>query len=156
MIRGGVDTPLGRLTLTATDEGALTAIDWAGDLPDAPALAPVADQIAAYFDGRLSRFDLALAPEGTPFQHRVWAALRDIPHGETRSYADIACAIGTPGGAQAVGQANNRNPIPIIIPCHRVVAANGGIGGFGGGLDAKRALLSLEGASFEAEQPRLL
>ncbi|MEM9796853.1 MAG: methylated-DNA--[protein]-cysteine S-methyltransferase [Pseudomonadota bacterium] len=155
--RAVMDSPLGPLHLTARD-GALVALDW--DTPEAPsdpeALPEMRAQLSAYFDRRLTRFDIALAPDGTTFQKAVWQALTDIPHGETRSYADIARAIGKPGGTQAVGQANGRNPIPIVIPCHRVVATGGGIGGFSGGLGRKRRLLALEGAVFEAEQPRLL
>ncbi|WP_298436136.1 methylated-DNA--[protein]-cysteine S-methyltransferase [uncultured Jannaschia sp.] len=157
--RTPLDTPLGQLHLVA-DSGALAAIHWPDAPPDLPldpdALPEVRAQLAAYFDGRLTRFDLALAPGGTPFQQEVWRALRDIPQGRTRSYGEIAAAIGRPKGAQAVGQANGANPIPIVIPCHRVVANDGGIGGFSGGLDIKRRLLAHEGAPFEAEQPRLL
>ncbi|UWQ18810.1 methylated-DNA--[protein]-cysteine S-methyltransferase [Jannaschia sp. M317] len=159
-LRTTLDTPLGPLGLAGLD-GELTHLCWPGaDLPDGrddPTTLPEARaQLTAYFDGRLTRFTLPLAPEGTPFQRTVWQALTDIPLGQTCTYADIARAIGKPGGTQAVGQANGRNPIPIIIPCHRVVAADGGIGGFSGGLNVKRALLQLEGASFEAEQPRLI
>ncbi|MFO6464622.1 methylated-DNA--[protein]-cysteine S-methyltransferase [Jannaschia sp. KMU-145] len=157
--RTPLDTPLGQLHLVA-DGGALAAIHWSDAPPDLPldpdVLPEARGQIAAYFDGRLTRFDLALAPGGTPFQQEVWRALRHIPQGQTRSYGEIAAAIGRPKGAQAVGQANGANPIPIVIPCHRVVANDGGIGGFSGGLDIKRRLLAHEGAPFEPEQPRLL
>ena len=101
-------------------------------------------QLAAYFEGDLREFDLALRPPGTEFQQSVWQALRQIPYGETRSYADIAKAIGRPTATRAVGAANGANPIPIIVPCHRVVGANGSLTGFGGGVQTKRFLLDLE------------
>lgn len=104
----------------------------------------VADQLAAYFAGELTEFDLALDPSGTPFQLTVWAALRTIPYGQTRSYADIARQIGSPTASRAVGLANGRNPISIIVPCHRVIGANGSLTGYGGGIERKRALLDLE------------
>lgn len=94
--------------------------------------------------GRLRRFDLPLAPQGTPFQLRVWRALQDIPYGRTCSYAELAAAVGSPRACRAVGQANGRNPLMIVIPCHRVIAAGGGLGGYSGGLDIKRFLLRLE------------
>ena len=101
-------------------------------------------QLAAYFDGTLRDFDLPLRPPGTDFQKSVWQALRQIPYGETRSYADIAKAIGRPKATRAVGTANNANPLPVIVPCHRVIGANGSLTGFGGGLETKRFLLDLE------------
>jgi methylated-DNA-[protein]-cysteine S-methyltransferase len=101
-------------------------------------------QLDEYFAGRRTRFDLDLAPEGTPFQRRVWSALQEIPYGETRSYLDIARSIGSPKAVRAVGGANGRNPIAVVIPCHRVIAADGTLGGYGGGLDRKRLLLDLE------------
>ncbi|MBR3504806.1 MAG: methylated-DNA--[Clostridia bacterium] len=104
------------------------------------------EQLEAYFAGQLRDFDLPLEPRGTPFQRRVWAALQAIPYGETRSYKHIAAFIGCPGGTRAVGMANNRNPIAIVIPCHRVIGANGDLVGYGGGLEVKEALLKLEGA----------
>ena len=110
------------------------------------AFARAAAQIADYFAGARRGFDLPLAPAGTAFQLRVWAALRDIPQGRTASYADIARAIGQPKATRAVGGANGRNPIPLLIPCHRVVAADGSLGGFSGSLAVKRALLEREGA----------
>ena len=103
-------------------------------------------QIDDYFAGQLKRFDLALAPSGTEFQMQVLGALQKIPFGQMRSYKDIAEAIGRPNSMRAVGAANGRNPIPLIIPCHRVVGADGSLTGFGGGLDAKAFLLRLEGA----------
>jgi len=101
-------------------------------------------QVAEYLAGRRKSFDLPLHAEGTPFMRRVWDELRRIPYGETRSYKDIAAAIGRPGAMRAVGMANNRNPIALIIPCHRVIGADGSLVGFGGGLDLKRRLLELE------------
>ena len=101
-------------------------------------------QLAAYFDGRLRRFTVPLAPGGTAFQAEVWRALLDIPYGETRFYSDIARALGRPSASRAVGAANGRNPIAIIVPCHRLVGASGALTGFAGGLDAKRLLIDLE------------
>lgn len=102
------------------------------------------DQLTAYFAGRLRTFDLALDPAGTPFQQRVWRALLDIPYGETESYGALARRIGEPKAVRAVGLANGANPIAIVIPCHRVIGANGSLTGYGGGLPNKRALLDLE------------
>jgi len=113
---------------------------------------PVArEQLAAYFAGRLTVFDLPLALHGTEFQRRVWAALREIPFGETISYAELARRVSNVAAVRAVGAANGRNPIPIIVPCHRVIGSDGSLTGFGGGLERKRWLLEHEGA-----QPSLL
>ncbi len=101
-------------------------------------------QLRAYFAGELQRFELTLAPQGTAFQQQVWRALQDIPYGETRSYGEIAASIGQPAASRAVGAANGLNPIPIVVPCHRVIGSNGKLVGFGGGLAAKEHLLSLE------------
>jgi methylated-DNA-[protein]-cysteine S-methyltransferase len=101
-------------------------------------------QLDAYFAGRLRRFELPLAPEGTPFQREVWSALTTIPYGETVSYGELARQVGRPNACRAVGAANGRNPIPIIIPCHRVIGADGSLTGFGGGLPIKQRLLLLE------------
>jgi methylated-DNA-[protein]-cysteine S-methyltransferase len=101
-------------------------------------------QLAEYFAGDRQHFDLALAPQATPFQSKVLEALRGIPYGETRSYLDVAVAIGNPKAVRAVGAANGHNPIPIVIPCHRVLGSDGSLTGFGGGLDTKRLLLDLE------------
>ena len=106
---------------------------------------PVAEQLADYLAGRRSTFDLELAPKGTDFQHAVWAELRRIPPGETRSYGEIAQALGRPGAARAVGRANATNPLPLVVPCHRVVGADGSLTGFAGGLGWKRRLLAIEG-----------
>jgi methylated-DNA-[protein]-cysteine S-methyltransferase len=107
-------------------------------------LEEAAAQLRAYFSGQLRDFDLPLAPHGTPFQQRVWRALRQIPYGRTCSYSEIAALIDEPGKARAVGVANGRNPIAIIIPCHRVIGADGDLVGYGGGLKTKRWLLELE------------
>ena len=98
-----------------------------------------------YLAGARRDFDLPLAPQGTPFQQRVWAVLREIPYGQTRSYRELALAAGSPRGYRAVGMANHRNPIPILIPCHRAVGADGSLTGYAGGLELKRKLLELEG-----------
>ncbi|MEO0682831.1 MAG: methylated-DNA--[protein]-cysteine S-methyltransferase [Pseudomonadota bacterium] len=122
------------------------------------AFAEVRAQLDAYFAGDLRAFDLPLAPPGTPFQRAVWARLAEIPYGRTRSYGDIARALDAPGASRAVGAANGANPIPVILPCHRVVGADGTLTGFGGGLDLKRRLLALEGAAIvdPPAQPRLI
>lgn len=109
-------------------------------------LASTKTQLRQYFAGQRQEFDLPLAPAGTPFQREVWQALAQIPWGELRSYADIARAIERPKAVRAVGAANGRNPLPIVIPCHRVVGSDGSLTGFAGGLDMKRALLELEGS----------
>ena len=137
-------TPLGALTVSEED-GAIVAVDWGWgrDQEQTALLGEARSQLQAYFDGRLTRFDLALAPTGSAYRRRVWAALCDIPTGQTRTYAEIARVAG--GAARSVGQANGANPIPVLIPCHRVVAADG-IGGYtgGDGLTTKRFLLQLE------------
>ncbi len=147
-----IDSPMGMLTLAGRGP-VLTNLrmvdqtyepdraDWALDdraFPDA------VEQLDAYFAGELHTFDLRLEFEGTPFQRRVWEALRSIPYGETRSYGEIAMQIGSPTAFRAVGLANGHNPIAVIVPCHRVIGANGSLTGFGGGLDRKRTLLELE------------
>lgn len=141
-----IKTPIGPLTLQA-DEVAVTAIRFgAGGAQDASPLLDAAEaQLREYFAGARRTFDLPLAPHGTAFQQRVWAALRAIPYGETRTYGELAAAIGSPNASRAVGMANHRNPIPIIIPCHRVIGANGTLTGYAGGLEIKQKLLALEG-----------
>lgn len=104
-------------------------------------------QLEAYFEGKRTQFDLPLAPKGTPFQRVAWEALINIPYGETRSYKEQAQAIGRPNAVRAVGSANNRNPIPVLIPCHRVIGTNGKLVGYAGGLGIKKHLLELEGVS---------
>jgi methylated-DNA-[protein]-cysteine S-methyltransferase len=109
-----------------------------------PLLLAAADQLIAYFAGELRVFHIPLAPRGTPFQREVWAAVAAIPYGSTATYSEIAAAVGRPSACRAVGAANGRNPLPVIVPCHRVVGAAGGLTGYGGGLDRKRSLLDLE------------
>jgi len=144
-------SPIGELLLVGDGE-ALTAVqfddarrgdptaDGAGD----PVLAEAAAQLRAYFAGERATFDLPLRAAGTPFEQGVWSALLEIPYGETTSYGELAARVGEPTAARAVGRANGRNPIPIIVPCHRVIGADGSLTGFGGGLACKRALLDLE------------
>ena len=103
-----------------------------------------ADQLREYFDGKRKGFDVALAPKGTDFQQKVWRALQNVPYGETRTYGEIAAEIGNPKASRAVGMANNRNPIMILIPCHRIIGTNGKLVGYAGGLARKQALLDLE------------
>jgi methylated-DNA-[protein]-cysteine S-methyltransferase len=144
-------SPIGPLTLHS-DGAALTALEF--DQPRYPLLPVPAGndtvlvqarrELDAYFAGKLKTFAVPLAPRGTPFQLKVWAALRAIPYGATRSYGQQAAAIGQPKAVRAVGLANGRNPIAIIVPCHRVIGANGALTGFGGGLERKQALLDLE------------
>jgi len=112
---------------------------------------PVKAQLRAYFKGELQQFDLALAPQGTPFQLKVWEALRTIPYGQLVSYKMLAEAVGNPKAVRAVGGANGRNPIPIIIPCHRCIGSNGALVGFGGGLDTKKRLIDLERSHSNAQ-----
>lgn len=148
-----VESPIGDLLLTG-DAEALTGLHMLGAkeakpligerVESAAAFARPADQLAEYFAGDRDDFDLDLRPAGTEFQRAVWQALCDIPYGETRSYGQIAAAIGKPKAARAVGMANNRNPIAVIVPCHRVIGADGSMVGYGGGLDRKTLLLELE------------
>ena len=114
---------------------------------ETPLIKKASVQLTEYFAGKRAEFDLPLAPAGTEFQRSVWRALQTIPFGETRSYVDIAVQIGNPKACRAVGMANNRNPIAIIIPCHRVIGRDGSLVGYGGGLDIKQHLLDLENAS---------
>lgn len=148
-----VPSPVGRLLLVGTADAlhVLSFVrdgrfrsdpDWNPD--DDGVLDGVAAELDEYFAGRLRRFETPVTPSGTPFQTRVWRALRDIPYGETTSYGELARRIGSPAAVRAVGAANGANPIAIIIPCHRVIGANGSLTGFGGGLPTKRALLDLE------------
>lgn len=140
-------SPFGLLTLTE-ENGAITALRFGGSAANdaSPVLDAAETQLREYFAGERQSFDLPLAPAGTPFQRAVWDALCAIPYGETRTYAQIAAAIGSPKACRAVGMANNRNPIAILIPCHRVIGASGSLTGYAGGLDVKQALLALEGA----------
>jgi len=148
MIGAILDSPVGRLRVEA-DENVITTIFFHAKDPVSKGrltgvLAELQAQLRLYFSGQLEAFDLPLAPKGTPFQQDVWQALTKIPYGETRSYAEIAKKIGRPDAVRAVGAANGQNPIPIVIPCHRVIGSNGKLTGFGGGLPAKRFLLDLE------------
>ncbi len=151
-----VDTPIGHLTLVASDAGLThvffdgedpTDAGLPGDLPevdDDPILDDAASQLGEYFAGTRRDFDLPLDLRGTDFQRAAWLALAEIPFGETRSYGEQAEAIGRPGASRAVGAANGQNPVPIVLPCHRIIGADGSLTGFGGGLALKAALLSHE------------
>jgi methylated-DNA-[protein]-cysteine S-methyltransferase len=151
-----IDSPVGLLLLAASDEG-LRAVefhasrhpivrgrDWVEG--GHPLLDAARRQLGEYFEGWRTVFDLPLAPQGTPFQREVWQGLAGIPYGQTISYAELARRVGRPAASRAVGAANGRNPLPIVLPCHRVIGADGSLTGFGGGLPVKRFLLALEGA----------
>ena len=160
-----ISTPTGPLFAVVDPEGRLTRLDFV-DGPKATRsrreleaslaargitlaweperLRDVAVQVERYFARELREFELELAPHGTPFQRSVWDALLEIPYGETWSYGQLAARLGKPNASRAVGRANGQNPIPLVIPCHRVIGANGTLTGYGGGLDRKRALLALE------------
>jgi methylated-DNA-[protein]-cysteine S-methyltransferase len=152
-----VHSPVGLLTLVASEHG-LAAILWpddrpgrvrldiADEVPDHPVIQETERQLAEYFAGRRTEFDLPLDPSGTPVQQKVWSALRSIPFGETRTYAEVATQIGHPGAARAVGAASGRNPLSIVAPCHRVVGTGGELTGFAGGLEVKARLLAFERA----------
>jgi len=148
-----VQSPVGPLLLTS-DGTALTRLlfapgaaalgqgSWSVD--ECRVLLQAAQQLAEYFDGERTNFDLPLDPAGTPFQLTVWLALRDIPYAGTINYGQLATQVGNPRASRAVGMANGRNPISIVVPCHRVIGADGSLTGYGGGLDRKRTLLDLE------------
>ena len=143
-----IDSPVGTLRLTE-ENGAIRELlfeEWDGTTPKAETelLRRARQELREYFAGRRREFTLPLAPQGTAFQRRVWEALLTIPYGETRSYGEIAAQIGSPKASRAVGAANHRNPISILIPCHRVIGADGSLTGYGGGLEVKSALLALE------------
>lgn len=158
-------SPVGALLLVADDTG-LTGVHFephtgrdapapgwrradeaeGAESPAARVLADARAQLDAYFAGTRTTFDLPLAPHGTPFQQRVWSALRELAYGETISYLELARRVGDPRAVRAVGGANGRNPIPVIVPCHRVIGADGSLTGFGGGIERKRWLLRHEGA----------
>jgi methylated-DNA-[protein]-cysteine S-methyltransferase len=141
LLLAGDSIALSRVSFSSSKRSAPTRPDWKLDkLP----FAEVIRQLQAYFRGELKQFDLPLAMEGTDFQLRVWNALRTIPYGETISYAQLAERIGNPKAVRAVGLANGSNPIPIIVPCHRVIGTDGSLTGFGGGLSTKKKLLDLE------------
>ncbi len=141
-------SPLGPLTLFAED-GFLIALVYGdyGDYDDLPLFRQAVRQLEEYFAGQRQTFSLPLRPEGTAFQRRVWQSLCEIPYGKTISYRDLAVRVGSPRAFQAVGQANGRNPLPILIPCHRVIAADGTLGGYSSGVERKNFLLRLEGAA---------
>jgi methylated-DNA-[protein]-cysteine S-methyltransferase len=143
-----LETPIGVLRVTAT-VAAVTAADWVDEPLPAGAPGPVLRQavaeLVAYFRGERQRFDVALAPAGTPFQRRVWEAVARVPYGRTSSYKEIAAALGKPKAVRAIGAANGQNPLPILIPCHRIVGHDGRLVGYGGGLWRKAWLLRHEG-----------
>jgi methylated-DNA-[protein]-cysteine S-methyltransferase len=145
-----IESPIGPLTALVDGDGALTHLLFthhpapAGAVWDENRCAPVRAQLDEYFRGERDAFDLPLSPAGTEFQRRVWDELARIPFGETVNYRDLAERVGRPGAARAVGRANATNPIPIILPCHRVIGADGSLTGYAGGMDAKRRLLDLE------------
>ncbi len=148
-----MDSPVGSLLLAGDGErlqslgfpdGKMRRRHESGWIEDASRFARAIRQLRDYFAGGLKRFDLPLAPAGTEFQRKVWSALGQIPYGETRSYGELAREVGNGKASRAVGAANGRNPIPVIIPCHRVIGKDGSLTGFGGGLDVKRRLLELE------------
>jgi methylated-DNA-[protein]-cysteine S-methyltransferase len=160
------DTPIGTLTIAADADG-LRHIEFPSNrhpmdrvawMPDArggvlDVLRTTREQLLDYFSGERRDFDLPLRPQGTAFQMEVWRTLATIPYGDTWSYRDLARAIGKPDAVRAVGAANGRNPLPIVLPCHRVIGADGSLTGFGGGLSTKETLLRLEGA-LPAQQSR--
>lgn len=156
MIYDKINTPLGFLIVVSDGEGlcgiAFESESSPKDLSDLKkdptTMGPITAQIEAYLKGKLKDFHIPLKLSGTPFQKRVWAELTQIPFGETRSYQDIAKAVGSPSASRAVGSACGKNPIPIVVPCHRVIAKNGGLGGYSGGLGIKKTLLKIEGLSF--------
>lgn len=140
------ESPAGTLWI-AEEKGAVTHITntpLPTEYGESPVLRQAVSELTEYFAGTRKNFSVPIAPAGTAFQLKVWAALRDIPYGETRSYGEIAAAVGNPKASRAVGGANHRNPILILTPCHRVIGANGALTGFGAGLPMKEALLKLE------------
>ena len=144
-----LESPIGPLSVAKNERGEITEIHFRASFKsewqrDDSAFDDVATQLREYFAGTRRDFDLPLAPAGTPFQQSVWNELRRIPYGRTKSYLDVANAIGKPAAVRAVGAANGANPLPIVVPCHRVIGANGSLTGFGGGIDVKRRLLALE------------
>lgn len=159
-------TRLGPMLSVVDDDGALVVLHFGDDTDPADAAgewmwseercSDVVAQVTAYLDGRLREFTLAVAPRGTAFQQRVWQELRRVPFGTTISYAELAARVGSRGGSRAVGQANGANPVAIVIPCHRVIAASGALSGYAGGVGIKRALLELEGRLAPAAQLPLL
>lgn len=161
-----IDTPVGKMRAAATDRGLCALLfpnketDWPESLGSERArahLAATRKALKEYFSGKRKEFsDIALDMQGTVFQRSVWSALLAIPFGETRSYGDIARQIGNPKAVRAVGLANGQNPVPVIVPCHRVIGANGKLTGFGGGIETKHWLLAHEGASHASKGELLL
>ena len=150
-----ISSPLGPLTLFAED-GHLTALVYGdyGGYDDLPLFREAKRQLEEYFAGQRHTFSLPMAPDGTEFQCRVWQVLQDIPYGTAISYRELADRVGSPRAFQAVGQANGRNPLPILIPCHRVIASNGTLGGYSGGVERKWYLLQREGVSVPGPKSR--
>jgi methylated-DNA-[protein]-cysteine S-methyltransferase len=153
-----VEVPGGPWLRVTSEGGQIRSVEFVavgegGGEPPSGVLAEAAQQLLAYFAGELRHFELPLAPEGTAFERRVWDAVAAIPYGATRSYAEIAQAVGSPGAARAVGAANGANPLPIVVPCHRVVGSNGALTGYGGGLKLKRRLLDLESGQSRFGEP---
>lgn len=152
MLSARITSPIGMLTLTSNGNALTRLLIAREDEADLELVAPESDavlaaareQLDAYFDMRLTRFDLPLEPRGTDFQRRVWESLRVIPFGDTISYAELARRVDNPKAVRAVGAANGRNPLMIVVPCHRVIGADGSLTGFGGGIDRKRWLLDHE------------
>ena len=147
-----MNSPVGKLTLIASPS-ALVGVLWERESTDQsthkldphhPVLAEAERQLSEYFAGKRTQFELPLDPRGTEFQKKVWRTLREIPFGKTKSYAEIAKSIGAARASRAVGAANGKNPLPIVVPCHRVIGASGALTGFGGGLETKARLLALE------------
>jgi methylated-DNA-[protein]-cysteine S-methyltransferase len=155
-----IPTPIGRL-IVASDGSAISGVWMANADPSDERweerrgmdalLSEARDELTAYFDGRLRAFTVPLAPNGTEFQRRVWSALTEIPYGATISYAELARRVNNTAAVRAVGAANGRNPIPIIVPCHRVIGSDGSLTGFGGGLDRKRWLLQHENSRYASQ-----
>jgi methylated-DNA-[protein]-cysteine S-methyltransferase len=158
-----IDSAVGRLLLAGDGESLIQVCFQSGPRPFPPPASWIADaspfraaaaQLEEYFAGKRRRFDLPLAPRGTEFQRRVWRALTEIPYGQTISYGELARRIAKPSASRAVGLANGATPLPVIVPCHRVIGADGSLTGFGGGLPIKRKLLALEGTAAGESGPQ--
>lgn len=149
MHHGSLETPIGRVRVEVNDSGALVSVSFVEDdhepvVGDSDGAAEAVRQLSEYFSGQRTVFDLELGPEGTDFEHSVWNQLVRIPFGSTTTYGEIADRLGDPGASRAVGLANARNPVAIVIPCHRVIGANGDLTGYAGGLWRKKWLLAHE------------
>ena len=150
-----INSPIGPLTLTAGENGIISVTFEKTDANDDFTLLNEAEkQLSQYFSGKRREFSLPLDMRGTPFQIKVWNALLKIPYGQTASYKDIACAVGNSKACRAVGNANNKNPLPILIPCHRVIGSNAALTGYAGGLEVKKFLLDLEKKSSQNKNLR--